>query len=125
MQRPAGEIHRLFGRVEHGAAIFDLERVGQLDAELESAAIGDGAQVREHRHGLVVPQVVLEGRVGHDHIDVPKLLVQYAAQSCGAQQRRVALDQRVQTALLQQVGGNALDLLRRTAVHRRERDVVG
>ena len=55
---------------------------------------------------------------------IAEIVIENAAQAVGAQQRGVALDERVQPALLHEVGRNALDLLRRAAMHRRKGDVV-
>ena len=125
MEGAAGQVHHLLFLREDVAPVLDLERVGELDAELHLALLRDGLQAPQHRHRVGVLEVVLEREVGHDRVRVAQPLVQDFAEPPGPEQGRVEFHVRVEAPLLDEVGRDLLDLAGRASVHRGERDVVG
>ena len=79
----------------------------------------------QHRHRCRVFQIVFKGGIRHHHIVVSQVIVQQPAHPFGAKQRRVALDEGVQSLFLHQVGANALDLIGRAAMHGGQGYVIG
>ena len=78
----------------------------------------------EHGDGVLVLQILLEVVVIEGDIVITHL-VQNGAGSLIAQQSGVALDEGVQPLFLNEIGGDALDLLRRAAVEGGEGDRAG
>ena len=124
VERPARQVHARVA-VEDGAPVVDLERVRELQAEGETAGGRRPLEVGEHGDRVGPFQVVRERLVGDRHVAEPQVVVDDAAHALGAEQGRVALDQGVEAALLEQVERDPLDLVGRAAVHGRERDRVG
>ena len=123
VQRPARQVHRRVAG-EDAPPVLDLERVRQLEPEPQAALPGDPLEAAEHGDGVGVLEVVAERRVRDRHVAEPERIVDDAPDPLGAQERRVALDRRVEAALLEQVPRDPLDLVGRAPVHRRERDRV-
>jgi hypothetical protein len=121
-QALARHIHLLAGQL----VLLHVHRegVGELQAELQTVLPCQGQQAAEHGDGVGILQVLvevvlIEGNVvvAHAVQDGPGRLV--------AQDGGVALDEGVQMLLREEVGGNALDLIRRTAVEGGDGDAVG
>ena len=72
-------------------------------------------QPLEHRHGVSPLQVLVEVMLIEDDVVIAHG-IEDGAGGLVAEDGRVALDERVQVLFPQQVGGDALNLLRRTAV---------
>ena len=121
-QRTAGHVH-LGGR-QLVPGHVDGKRVGQLDAELQTALGAQDNQALEHGHGIGPLQILAEVRVIKDDI-VKAQLVEALTCKLIAQQRGVALDVGVEALLGDEVGRDALDLRRRAAVQGRLGDGVG
>ena len=99
--------------------------IAQFDAETQPLGSRDLLQRGDQRHRAVVLQIVLEDRGGDLDLGESQVVVQDAHHHLLAQQGRVQLDSGVQLALGEQIAPDGLDLVRWTAVHRREGDVVG
>ena len=102
VQGAAGQVHHLLFLREDVAVVLDLERVGELHAELHLARLRGVAQALQHRHGVGVLQVVPERGVRHDDVAVAEPLVQdlrgaaparagsgSASRSCGSPTRSI------------------------------------
>ena len=122
VQRPAGHVHFAAGQLTGGHV--HREGVGQLDAEFQPVFFAQGDEAAEHGH-RVGPLQVLHKVVVVKHDVVKAKAVQTLAGELVAQQGGVALDVGVQVLLGDEVGGNALDLIRRAAVQRALGDGVG
>ena len=91
------------------------EGVRQLHAEGQAELICLALQTLQHRNSVLPLQVCREVMIIERDI-VKTEPVQRPARILVAQKRRIALDERVQLFRLQHVGGDGLDLCRRTAV---------
>ncbi len=118
----ARHVHFLAG--QFSALHVHGEGVGELEAELHAGLVRQGLEAAEHGHRVrvlevLVKVVVVEGDVvvAHAVQDGPGGLV--------AQNGGVALDEGVEVFLLNQVAGDALNLVRRAAVKGGEGDAAG
>ena len=100
------------------------EGVGELQTELQASLPRQRQQAAEHGDGVGILQVLVEVvlvegdvAVAHAVQDGPGALV--------SQDGGVALDEGVQPLLRDEVGGDALDLVRRAAVEGGDGDAVG
>ena len=123
IERPARHVH-LVARHPR-LVVVHRQRVAQLHAKREVLAGGEFLHPADQPQRRLVLQVFLEDRVRDVHLGETEIVVQDAQHAVFAQQRRVHLDDSVQPALLQQIPGDALDLVGRAAVHRGEGDAVG
>ena len=121
-QRAAGHIHFLAGQFArlhvHG------EGVGQFDAELHALRAGQGGQTLQHGHGILPLEVFAEVAVVEGDV-VKTQAVQALPGKVIAQEGRVQLDIGVEVFFLNQIGGDALDFVRWTAVEGGFRDGAG
>ena len=112
-QALARHVHFLAGQLSglyvHG------EGVAQLETKFQTPVRGPFFQTVEHGDGVLVLQVLIEVVVIEGDVVITHL-VQNGAGSLIAQQRGIALDEGVQPLFLDEIGGDALDLLRRAAV---------
>ena len=112
-QALASHVHFLTGQLSglyvHG------EGVAQLEAKFQTPIRGPFFQTVEHGDGVLVLQVLIEVVVIEGDVVIAHL-VQNGAGSLVAQQSGIALDEGVQPLFLNEIGGDALDLLRRAAV---------
>ena len=132
--QPPGHLHRqgeeaLPGHVHLPAgelAVFHVhgEGVGELQAELQPPLPCQLLQAAEHGNRVGVLQVLPEVVLVEGHVAVAHA-VQDGAGGLVAQEGGIALDESMQALLRQEVGGDALDLLRRTAVEGGEGDAAG
>ena len=121
-QALASHVHFLAGQLSglyvHG------EGVAQLETKFQTPVRGPFFQTVEHGDGVLVLQVLIEVVVIEGDVVITHL-VQNGAGSLIAQQRGIALDEGVQPLFLDEIGGDALDLLRRAAVEGGEGDGAG
>ena len=121
-QALARHVHFLAGQLAglhvHG------EGVGQLQTELQTVGVRQRLQAVEHGNGVGVLEVLLEVVVVEGDVVVAHA-VQNGAGGLVAQNGGVALDEGVQMLLLNEVAGDALDLVRRAAVEGRDRHAAG
>ncbi len=106
------------------AMIRHRQRVAELDAEGQIPLRRDRLEVLDQLQRTVILQIVVEDRVGDVDRGEPQALVQDLHHPRLAQQRGIEFDEGVQPALLHQILGDLLDLIRRAAVHCREGDAV-
>ena len=99
VQRSPGEVHHLFVFIKNRTRVFHLKRVRQFHTEFEIAVLRNGTQVVQHRYGIGVFEVVLERHVGHHDVAKLKIVIQDRAHTFGAEQGRIAFDERVQLSL--------------------------
>ena len=109
----ARHIHLVVGQLAAGG--IHGEGVGKFQTELEAAGVGQRLQTLEHRHGIGPLEILAEVMIVKDDVVVTHA-VEGAACRLVAEDGGVALDEGVETLLRQQVRGNALDLIGRTAV---------
>ena len=121
-QALARHIHFLAGQLSglyvHG------EGVAQFETKFQTPVRGQLFQPVEHGDGVLVLQVLLEVVVIEGDVVIAHL-VQNGAGGLIAQQSGVALDEGVQPLFLNEIGGDAFDLLRRAAVEGGEGDRAG
>ena len=115
----AGHVHFLVGKL--AARRVDGEGVGELEAEFKALLIRKLLQPLEHRHGVLPLEVLVEVVLIEDDVVIAHG-IEDAARGLVAENRRVALDEGVQMLFLEKIACDALDLLRRAAVKRGERD---
>ena len=118
----ASHVHFLAGQLSglyvHG------EGVAQLETKFQTPVRGPFFQTVEHGDGVLVLQIFLEVVVIKGDIVIAHF-IQNGAGGLIAQQSGVALDEGVQPLFLDEIGGDALDLLRRAAVEGGEGDRAG
>ena len=118
----ARHVHLLAGELPglhvHG------EGVGEFQAEFHAGLIRQGLEAAEHGDGVPVLEVLLEVVVVEGDVVVAHA-VQDGPGGLIAQDGGVALDEGVEALLLNQVAGNALNLVRRAAVEGGEGDAAG
>ena len=119
VQGATGHVHRRVA-LEDAAPVAHLQGVGELQAEDEVALPGGRPQSPEHGHRVRVAKVMPEGFVRDGHVRPAQVPVDDAAHALRAEQGGVALHRRVQAPLVDEVARDALDLVRRAAVHRGE-----
>ncbi len=121
-QALARHIHFLAGQLSglyvHG------EGVAQLETKFQTPVRGPFFQTVEHGDGVLVLQVLIEVVVIEGDVVIAHL-VQNGAGGLVAQQSGVALDEGMEILFRDEIGGDALDLLRRAAVEGREGDGAG
>ncbi len=125
VQRRAREVHLPLGGREEAPVVLDDERVGELHPE---AAPERGRLLAQaaHQPGHAVPGgVPLEGGVRDGEVAVAQAVVEDGPQLARPEQRGVELHDDVEPQLLQQEGGDALDLVGRAAVEGGEGERVG
>ena len=121
-QAAAGHVHLVVGQLATGGV--HREGVGQLQAKLQAAAVGQGLQALKHGHGVGPLQILVEMVLIEDDVVIAHG-VQGAAGGLVAQDGGVALDEGVQVLFGDQVAGDALDLVRGTAVEGGHSDAAG
>ena len=124
VQRRAGEVHDLFGRLEEVAVVFDFQRVGKLRAELQ---IARGRQPREPAadfQRLVELQARRVGLLVHADVGVAHHVVEQMLEPLAAEHGRIHLHDHVHVELGEQEFANPLDLAGRAAVERGKRDAA-
>ncbi len=99
------------------------QRVGKLDAEFPASRARLRVERGDKPHRVGELEIMLE-ILAPDLDPLPSGLVEDRAGGVEAEQRRVELDEGVEAFLLDEIGAYALDLLRRAAVHSRERERV-
>ena len=119
-QGPPGQVH--LGCRQLTSRDVVREGVAQLQAEDEADGIRLLAEPVEHRHGVLVLQVLGEVVVVEGEVRVAEV-VERGAREVVPEHGGVALDDGVQ-ALVEEVVRDPLDLVGRTAVHRRDRHRV-
>ena len=112
-QAAAGHIHLVVGQLAPGGV--HGEGVGELQAELQPLAVRQRLQPLEHRHGVDPLEILIEVVLIEDDVVIAHG-VEGAAGGLVPQNGGVALDEGVQVLLGDEVGGDALDLIRGTAV---------
>ena len=121
-EAPAGHIH--FVVRQFSARRVDREGVRKLEAELETLGVCQRLKPVEHRDGVLPLEILVEVVLIKDDV-----VIAHRVENCAggfvAEDGRVAFDERVQTLFGQEIGRDALDLLRRTAVQRGDRDAPG
>ena len=100
------------------------EGVGQLQTEFQAVGVSQSLQAVEHGNGVLVLQVLLEVVVVEGDVVIAHA-VQNGAGGLVAKDGGVALDEGVQVLLLDEVRGDALDLVRRAAVEGGHRHAAG
>ena len=118
----AGHVHFLVGKL--AARRIDGEGVGELETELEAVLVRELLQPFEHRHGVLPLEVFVEVMFIKDNVVIAHG-IEDAARGFVAKNGRIALDEGVQMLFLEKIACDALDLLRRAAVERGERDGAG
>ena len=121
-EAPAGHIH--FVVRQFSARRVDREGVRKLEAELETLGVCQRLKPVEPRDGVLPLEILVEVVLIKDDVVIAHR-VEDGAGSLVAEDRRVALDERVQALFGQQIRRDALDLLRRTAVQRGDGDAPG
>ena len=121
IERASGHIHLAARQLS--PRHIDRERIRELHAELEATLCTERRETPEHRHGILPLEVLVEVMLVEDDVveaegieRLPGILI--------AQKRRVALDVGIEAFLRDEVGCDALDLIRRAAMERRLRDGV-
>ena len=121
-QGAAGHIHLVVGQFAAGSV--NGEGVGELQTELQTVLVGQRLQTREHGNGVGPLQILVEVViVEHDVViahGVQRLAGRLVAQNGG-----VALNEGVQMLLADQIGSDALDFIRGTAVQGGNGDGAG
>ena len=112
-QAAAGHIHLVVGQLAPGGV--HGEGVGELQAELQPLAVRQRLQPLKHGNGVDPLQILVEVVVVKHDVVVAHA-VQNAPRRLVPQNGGVALDEGVQVLLGDEVGGDALDLIRGTAV---------
>ena len=97
----------------------------QLGSMLDKSKRLESRYTRRKLKQRLAAEVLVEGLVVNYHFGESELLVEDQPQPLGTEQSGVELDRTVQAALLHQIARDGLDLVRRAAVHRRQRDRVG
>ena len=100
------------------------EGIGELQAEFQAMFPRQGQQAAEHGDRIAVLQVLVEMMLIESDIVVAHA-VQNIPGGLVTQDGRIAFDEGVQALLGDQIGGNALNLVRRTAVKGGDGDAVG
>ena len=100
------------------------EGVGELQAEFQTVGVRQSLEPGEHGHRVAVLQVLLEVVIVEGDIVIAHA-VQNGAGGLIAQDGGVALDEGVQVLFLNEVAGDALDLVRRAAVEGGDRHGPG
>ena len=100
------------------------EGVGQLQTEFQAVLSRQSQQAAEHGNGVLVLQIFLEMVVIKGNVVIAHT-VQDGPGGLVAQDGRIALDEGVQMLLLNEVRGNALDLIRWAAVEGGDRHAAG
>ena len=100
------------------------EGVAQFETKFQTPVRSPFFQTVEHGDGVLVLQIFLEVVVIKGDIVIAHF-IQNGAGGLIAQQSGVALDEGVQPLFLDEIGGDALDLLRRAAVEGGEGDRAG
>ena len=118
----AGHVHFLVGKL--AARRVDGEGVGELEAEFKALLIRNLLQPLEHRHGVLPLEVLVEVVLIEDDVVIAHG-IEDAARGLVAENGRVALDEGVQMLFLEKIACDALNLLRRAAVERGERNGAG
>ena len=118
----AGHVHFLVGKL--AARRVDGEGVGELETELKFLLVRKLLQPLEHRHGVLPLEVLVEVVLIEDDVVIAHG-IEDAARGLVAENGRVALDEGVQMLFLEKIACDALDLLRRAAVERGERNRAG
>ncbi len=112
-QAPAGHIHLVVGQLTrrgvHG------EGVGELQAELQPAAVRQRLEPVEHGNGVGLLEILVEVVLVKDDVVIAHG-VQSPPGSLVAQDGGIALDEGVQVLFGDEIAGDALDLIGRTAV---------
>ena len=120
-QSAAGHIHFVIGQLAtrgiHG------EGIGELQAELQSMTVCQRLQTLKHRYGVLPLQVLVEMVIVKDDVIIAHG-VENGAGVMVAEDRRVALDKGIDLFLGDQIGRNALNLIRRAAVQGGKRDAA-
>ena len=124
VQRLPRQIHVPLGRREEVAVVLDDQRVGELETESAAAGRGCLAEPPDKVGHLRPRRVALERPVGHADVVVAQPVVQDPARLGRPEQHRVQLDDDVDAHVAKQEPGDALDLRRRAAVERAQRDRV-
>ena len=124
VQRRAGQIHDLFGRLEKAPMVFDFERIGKLCAEMQPARGCQLGQSATDRQRLVELQARGVRLVVHAQFGVPHDVVEQMLESLFAEHRRVHLDDHVDVELREQELANPLDLVGGATMERGERDAA-
>ena len=117
----AGHVHFGAGQLVPGGV--DGEGVGELEAEFQAPGVCQRLQALEHRHGVGPLQILVEVVLVEDDVVIAHG-VEDGAGGLVAEDGRVALDEGVQALFGQEIGRDALDLLRRTAMERGNRDAA-
>ena len=112
-QAAAGHIHLVVGQLAPGGV--HGEGVGELQAELQILAVRQRLQPLKHGYGIDPLEILVEV-VLVEHDVVVAHAVQCAPRRLVAQNGRVALDEGMQVLFGDEVAGDALDLIRGTAV---------
>ena len=120
-ERPAGHVHLLGGQFAAGDVV--RQGVGELDAEREAGRRGTVGEPAEHGDGVVELEVATEVVVVEGDVGVAEV-VEDGAGGVVPQHRGVGLDEGVE-ALVEEVGGDALDLAGGATVEGGEGDRVG
>ena len=118
----AGHVHLVVGQLAAGGV--DGEGVGELETEGKTELVGELLQALEHGDGILPLEILVEVMLVKDDVVIPHA-VEDAARGLVAEDGRIALDKSVQVLFLQEVGGDALDLLRRAAVERGDGHAAG
>ena len=121
-QAPAGHIHLVVGQLTTGGV--HGEGVGELQAELQPAAVRQLLEPLEHGNGVRPLEILVEVVLVKDDVVIAHG-VQRPPGSLVAQNGGVAFDEGVQVLFGDEIAGNALDLIGRTSVEGRDGDAAG
>ena len=121
-EAPPGHVHLVVRQL--AARRVDGKGVRELQAELHAGLVGQCLQPLEHRHRVCPLQILAEVVVVEDDVVIAHA-VERAARRLVAEDGGVALDEGVQMLFGDEIRRDALDLVRRTSVQRRERDAAG
>jgi len=125
VQGRARHVHPGIGLCREQPVVVPYDQgVRELGSDRGTPALGYRLESAQDRYSVVVLQVDVERLATQVQVVVTQLIEQDLANRFEAEQRRVQLDDDVESQLLQQVPRDRLDLVGRAPVERRERHAV-
>ena len=112
-----GHIHLLAGKL----AVLHVHRegIGNLYAKLQPPLLGQGHQTPQHGNRVLILQIILKMELSKCHVIIAHS-IHHLSGILVPQKGGIALDKGMNPLYLQKIPGNALNLLGRTSVKRRE-----
>ena len=124
MQSPSAHIHHAFLLIEHLFDVLALQRIRELYTELKLILQGSFFQCCEDSQSIRIFQVVFKCQV-RNFCRESKFGIQQAAQFLRTQQRWIQFNGGMKFLLVDQIKADFTDLIRRTAMHGAECDMIG